>query len=95
MEPQLVTITQYCINYEIEPDFIGSLEENGIITFTIIDTEKYIHEDQFSELNTYIHLHYDLDINIEGIDAIRHLLDKIDQMQSEIDTLKSKLHLHE
>ena len=95
METQLITITEYCINYQVEPDFIGSLEDCGIISFTIVDTEKYIHTEQFPELEKYIHLHYDLHINIEGIDAIRHLLDKVDKMQSEILQLKSRLHLHE
>ena len=95
MEAQLITITEYCVNYEVEPDFIGSLEDSGIISFTIVDTEKYIHIEQFPELEKYIHLHYDLHINIEGIDAIRHLLDKVERMQSEILQLKSRLHLHE
>jgi len=95
MEPQLITITEYCVNYDIEPDFIISLEESGIITLTILDTEKYIHEEQITELDKYAHFYYDLHINIEGIDAIRHLLGKIDEMQNEISSLKSQLHLHQ
>ena len=95
MEPQLITIKEYCVSYDIEPDFIISLEESGIITLTIQDTEKYIHEEQFSELDKYVHLYYDLNINIEGIDAIRHLLGKIDHMQNEIAELRSQLHLHQ
>lgn len=95
METQLITVTEYCVNYDIEPDFVGLLEDYGILSFTIVDTEKYIHMDQFPELEKYIHLHYDLHINIEGIDAIRHLLVKVDQMQSEIRQLRSKLNLHE
>lgn len=95
MEPQFITITEYCFNCDIEPEFIFSLEESGIITLTIQDTEKYIHEEQFREIDKYIHLYYDLHINIEGIDAIRHLLGKIDQMQNEISSLKSQLHLHQ
>lgn len=95
MEPQLIAITEYCVNYDIEPDFIISLEESGIITLTILDTEKYIHEEQITELDKYVHLYYDLHINVEGIDAIRHLLGKIDQMQNEIAELRSQLHLHQ
>jgi chaperone modulatory protein CbpM len=95
MKAKLITITEYCINYDIEPEFISSLDESGIITLTIIDTEKYIDTMLFDELDKYIHLHYDLHINIEGIDAIRHLLNKVDRMQGEILELKSRLHLHE
>jgi len=95
METQLITITQYCIRCNIEPEFIISLEDSGIITLTLQDKEKYIHPEQFSELERYIHLHYDLHINIEGIDAIRHLLDKVDRMQQELHELRNRLNIHE
>lgn len=95
MQPELIKITEYCINYNIEPEFIISLEESGIILLTLIDNDKFIHEDQFGEVERYIHLHYDLHINIEGIDAIRHLLARVNDMQHEIDRLKTRLHLHE
>lgn len=93
MQPELIRITDYCINYNIEPDFIISLEESGIIILTLIDNDKFIHEEQFGELERYIHLHYDLHINIEGIDAIRHLLTRVNSMQQEIDRLKDQLRL--
>jgi len=91
MEAQLITITEYCISCNVEPEFIFSLEDSGIISLTIVDTEKYIHEEQLSELEKYMHLHYDLRINMEGIDAIRHLLGKVENMQQEINELKFRL----
>lgn len=95
MEPTLITITEYCVSYNVEPSFIGALEESGIILLTPVGTEKYIHPEQLGELEKYIHLHYDLHINIEGIDAIRHLLHKVNEMQEEIYQLQKRLHLHE
>ncbi|ATP55822.1 hypothetical protein CPT03_04735 [Pedobacter ginsengisoli] len=95
METELITITEYCFKYDIEPEFIVSLEDSGIISLITVESEKCIHIKQFGELDRYIHLHYDLQINIEGIDAIRHLLEKVDAMQQEIKELKSQLHLHQ
>ena len=95
MEKELIAITEYCINYDIEPSFIDSLEESGLIMLTSINEEKFIHIEQLQEMDRYIHFHYDLQINIEGIDAIRHLLDKVNHMQEEIQQLKRLLHLHE
>ena len=40
-------------------------------------------------------MYYDLSINIEGIDAIQHLLERIKQLQKEVDILKNKLKLYE
>ncbi|ETZ20878.1 chaperone modulator CbpM [Pedobacter sp. V48] len=95
METELITITEYCFKYDIEPEFIISLEDSGIISLTMVESEKFIHIRQFGELDKYIHLHYDLQINIEGIDAIRHLLEKVDAMQQEIQELKNQLHIHQ
>ncbi|MEJ2905816.1 chaperone modulator CbpM [Pedobacter panaciterrae] len=95
METELITITEYCFKYDIEPEFIISLEDSGIISLMRVESEKYIHIRQFGELDKYIHLHYDLQINIEGIDAIRHLLEKVDAMQQEIQELKNRLHVHQ
>lgn len=91
MERDLIAITEYCIKYDIEPSFIDSLEETGIILLTNIDQEKFIHMEQLPEIDRYIHFHYDLQINIEGIDAIRHLLNKVSSMQEEIQQLKRQL----
>ena len=91
MERDLIAITEYCIKYDIEPSFINSLEESGIIIFTDINQERFIHIEQLPEMDRYIHFHYDLQINIEGIDAIRHLLDKVSSMQDEIRQLKKQL----
>ncbi len=95
METELISIQEYCGHYEIEPAFIGALEDCGIITLTVIETSKYIHINQFKEVDTYKHLHYDLEINIEGIDAIRHLLQKVINMQQRIEHLTNRLYIHE
>lgn len=95
METELISIHEYCGNYEIEPAFIAALEEFGIITLTAIKEEKYIHINQFKEIDTYTHLHYDLEINIEGIDAIRHLVQRINKMQEQIEQLSNRLYIHE
>jgi chaperone modulatory protein CbpM len=91
----LITIQEYSVNYNIEPEFLISLEDSGIVIFTLEGDEKYIQEEQLTELERYIHFHYDLNINIEGIDAIRHLLAKVNHMHSEIRELKTRLNLHE
>jgi chaperone modulatory protein CbpM len=92
---KLITIREYSINYNIEPEFLISLEDLGILFFKLEGEEKYIQEEQLRELERYIHFHYDLNINVEGIDAIRHLLEKVNHMHTEIRELKTRLNLHE
>ncbi|MGN7206057.1 chaperone modulator CbpM [Pedobacter sp. SAFR-022] len=91
----LITLKEYSIQYNIEPEFLLELEESGIIFFQEEGEEKYILEEQLSELERYIRFYYDLNINIEGIDAIRHLLAKVAEMEREIKMLRGQLHLHQ
>lgn len=95
METELITITEYCTNYKVESSFITALEESGLIVLTIIDDVKFIHFAQLVEMERFIHFHYDLNINMEGIDVIMNLLNKVRQMQHEIDDLKNHIHVYE
>jgi hypothetical protein len=40
-------------------------------------------------------MHYDLDINMEGIDVISHLLKRIHNLQDELRITQNKLRLYE
>ncbi len=91
----LITLREYSVQYNIEPTFLLELEACGIIYFQEEGDEKYISEEQLGELERYIRFHYDLDINIEGIDAIRHLLNKVNRLEHEIKMLRNQLHLHQ
>lgn len=95
MENELITIRDYCVNYAIDPSFIQKLEESGLIVLTIIDGNKFLHFEQLMEMDRYVHFHYDLEINIEGIDAIMNLLQKVRHLQHEVEHLKTHIHLHE
>ena len=95
MTRELFAVTTYCTMHNIDHSFISSLRDEGLIEITIDSEEEFIEEDQLHELETYTRWHHELGINTEGIDAIRHLLDKVRQMQSEINSLKNKLKLYE
>ena len=40
-------------------------------------------------------LHDELEINVEGIEAITHLLERIENLQNEIASLENRLRLYE
>ncbi len=56
---------------------------------------------EFSFINTlqkleqYTRWHYDLDINIEGIEVIEHLLNRMRNLQDEIISLQNRLRIFE
>ncbi len=83
-QKSFIIIEEFCEYYSVEVSFIKQLNEHGMIELTIKDTSCYIHHDDICQLEKYIHLHYDLGINLEGLEAISHLLDKIVHLQNEI-----------
>ena len=55
--------------------------------------ERYLTFTQLPEVERYSRMYYDLSINIEGIDAIHHLLQRMEEMQNELHELRSQLRL--
>lgn len=87
----LIPAEDFCSFYSIEYSFISSLHDQGLIELKAEDNRKCIDIDELQKIEKLIRLHYDMDINIEGIDAITHLLQKMNAMQEEIIRLKNKL----
>lgn len=81
--------------YGVELSFIRSLHEYGLIEITTVNETAYILKDQLTEAERLIRLHQDLQINIEGIDAVSNLLIKIKEMQHEIISLKNRILFYE
>lgn len=95
MRTDLIIVNEYCRICHIEPSFIFMLEKDGLIEIDTINGENYLPLSQLYDLEKYIRMYYDLSINVEGIDAIHHLLKRVESMQSEINRLKNKLRLYE
>lgn len=93
MNTELIIIQEYCRQSRIEPDFVIQLESEGLIEITVIEGESYINTSQLRSLEQYASWYYDLSVNVEGIDIIKNLLDRMDDMQSEISRLKEMLRL--
>ncbi len=96
MEPeQFIIAEEFCDRHEIELSFLSSLNEFGLLEITFIEEKKFIAESQLSKLEKLVRLHYDLQINLEGIDAIAHLLERINKIKEENIFLKNRLRFYE
>ena len=87
----LIPVAEFCTHYKVESSFIHSLVEFGLLQITIIEETHYLAKEQISEVEKMIRMHYDLDINVEGIEAISHLLRRISTLQEELTALKNRL----
>lgn len=91
----LIPADEFCTNHNIEVSFIYSLQETGLIEITTIEERVYISSSQLQELERIVRLYFELDINLEGIETINHLLQRITRMQDEITALRNRLRLYE
>lgn len=95
MQTDLVILNEYCRICHIEPSFLYLLHKGGLIEIDTVAGESYLLSSQLYDVERYTRMYYDLSINIEGIDAIHHLLDRVKSMQEEINRLRNKLRLYE
>jgi len=91
----LISADEFCMHYNVEISFINSLHEHGLIEMTTIEESCFIDPNQLQKLEQFARWHYDLDINLEGIEVIDQLLNRVRSMQDEIITLQNRLRLFE
>ena len=91
----LVPVDEICASHKIEISFVSSLQNSGLIELTTIRESDFIEVDQLQKLEKFIRLYYELDINLEGIETINYLLQRINSMNEEIKVLRNTLRLYE
>lgn len=88
---RLITLETICGHYKIETSFIHTLNEYGLIEITHVENVECVDKECLGEIESLMSLHYDLNINMEGIDAISHLLKRVKEMQRELRDLRNQL----
>jgi chaperone modulatory protein CbpM len=92
---EMIPVGQYCTHYNVEITFIRSLHEAGLVSIRSLDDENYLHYEELGNLERFIRLHHDLEINPEGIEAISYMLERMEAMQQEIASLRNRLGIYE
>lgn len=91
----LIIVSEFCAAHHIEVSFIESLAQHGLVSIETVNEQQAIPDAQLPSVEKMIRLHYDLDINLEGIETIFHLLERIESMQQEMHELRKKIGLYE
>jgi len=91
----LIEIDELCIRYKVEHTFIRSLNESGLIEVISMEQKEYVHCNKITEFEKMHRLYHDLNINMEGLEAIQHLLKKLKELQKINIKLQNRLNLYE
>jgi hypothetical protein len=93
---EMITAKEFCIHHtEVEISFIRSLNESGLIEITQTEEEICVPVHQLPQLEKMVRLYYEMDINLEGLETIDHLLRQMNDMQKEIRRLQNRLQGYE
>lgn len=91
----LITTSDFCTWHQVEYTFISSLNQSGLIEIQVIDQTEYIPESELQKLEKMVRLHNELEINVAGIEAITHLLQRIENIQEDMRLLRNRLNRYE
>lgn len=69
--------------------------KSNLTLIIVVNEIEFIEASQLQQLEKFVRLYYDWDINMEGIDTITHLLQRINIMHNEIATLRNRLKFYE
>lgn len=84
-----------CIRiYEVKESFLDSLGELGLIRLSDSGDTRFVEYDELEELEQFVRWHNDMDINVEGIEALYHMLVRVKLLQDEIDSLRNELQFY-
>ena len=85
-----IAVEQCCSYYRIEQSFVQQLDERGLIELNRFGKETFIGFEQLPHLEKYIRLYYELEINMAGIEAVTHLLHRVQDLQQELKRLQEE-----
>jgi chaperone modulatory protein CbpM len=92
---KFIPVDEFCLNHQIDSSFVSLLQDTGLIELTKRKHHLFFDAVQLQQLEKIVCFHYELDINLEGIESIAHLIDQIDALQEEIIGLKNRLRFYE
>ena len=90
-EEKFIRIRDFCQGHSLEETFLYELQEFDLIRIVKVGRQPAIHRRELHRLERLVRLHHDLEISPQGLQAVQHLLDRLEGMQEELRQLRSKL----
>lgn len=92
---EMIPASEFCTHYHIELSFIHSLQQSGLIEIISTEETLFVPVNQLPQLEKLVRLYYEMDINLEGIETITYLLQRMNEMQQKITHLNNRLSMYE
>jgi hypothetical protein len=87
----LVALETFCSVHNIDTSFIFALRQSGLAELILVEEKYFVDKSHIGHIEKMIRLHFELEINLEGLEAIGHLLNKMNSLSEENLYLKNRL----
>jgi len=92
---ELIPAGEFCAFHHVELSFIQHLHESGLIEMTIRNGAVFLSAEELPALEKFTRWFYELQINPEGIEALSHVLGRVEQLLEENRVLRNRLQRYE
>lgn len=86
---------EICTRYQVEITFLEQLSAHDLLEVQTVEETPCVATDRLSDLERYIRLHYELDINLEGIEVVSRLVDQLTETRRQLRLLETRLQAYE
>jgi chaperone modulatory protein CbpM len=90
-----IPLSKLCTHFKVEMSFFNNLKNMGLIEIKTIEQSQYVHQNEIYSIEKMLRMYHELEVNIEGIDVVLNLLQKIEALQNELTSIKNRLRLYE
>lgn len=90
-----IPIEIFCQEHGVEVSVISSFGEYGLLEISNYQEISCLCINQIENAEKLIRLYRELEINLQGIDVVTQLLERIKEMQFEIKYMQNRLNLYE
>lgn len=90
-----IRIQELCSGYQLEEQYIFTLRDFGLLHIEEDDNEYVLPESDLPRFEKILNFHNDLNINMEGIEVIMNLLERIENLNQDLVSLRRKLKVYE
>jgi hypothetical protein len=92
---ELIPAGEFCTFHHVELAFLQNLHDSGLIALVSHDGVFFLDAGELAVVEKFARWHYELAINAEGIEALSHMLDRVDRLMAENSRLRTRLHWYE
>ena len=92
---ELIPLEFFCTTSHVEVALLDTLEESGLVKITVREEHRYLSVDELERVEKLVRLHEDLGINVEGLEAIDHMLGRMEALQEQMRNLRNRLRRYE